>query len=381
MRIVMFYHSLISDWNHGNAHFLRGIASELLARGHDVAVYEPSDGWSLTNLLAEHGPAAVERFSLAYPTLKSVRYNPQRVNLQKALDSAQLVIVHEWNPPALVKRIGERRKAGGFRLLFHDTHHRMVSDPRSILSMDLSEYDGVLAFGSVLRDMYAANGWDKRAWTWHEAADTRVFRPLTRKTREGDVVWVGNWGDDERAAELREFLIEPVKDLKLAAAVYGVRYPRNARTCLRNAGIEYRGWLANFDVPGVFSRYAFTVHVPRRAYATQLPGIPTIRPFEAMSCGIPLICSPWNDSEGLFKAGHDYLLAHTGAEMRHCMRMLLEDSGLRQSLARNARRTILARHTCAHRVDELLEIYARLTRPIRSRAPSRCAAARKRSAS
>ena len=22
MRIVMFYHTLLSDWNHGNAHFL-----------------------------------------------------------------------------------------------------------------------------------------------------------------------------------------------------------------------------------------------------------------------------------------------------------------------------------------------------------------------
>ena len=31
MRIVMFYHSLISCWNHGNAHFLRGVVSELIA--------------------------------------------------------------------------------------------------------------------------------------------------------------------------------------------------------------------------------------------------------------------------------------------------------------------------------------------------------------
>ena len=34
MRIAMFYHSLASDWNHGNAHFLRGIATELIERGH-----------------------------------------------------------------------------------------------------------------------------------------------------------------------------------------------------------------------------------------------------------------------------------------------------------------------------------------------------------
>ena len=43
MRVVMFYHSLISDWNHGNAHFLRGVVGELQRRGHDVRVYEPAD--------------------------------------------------------------------------------------------------------------------------------------------------------------------------------------------------------------------------------------------------------------------------------------------------------------------------------------------------
>ena len=33
MNFVLFYHSLLSDWNHGNAHFLSGIVSELRARG------------------------------------------------------------------------------------------------------------------------------------------------------------------------------------------------------------------------------------------------------------------------------------------------------------------------------------------------------------
>ena len=41
-------------------------------------------------------------------------------------------------------------------------------------------------------------------------------------------MWIGNWGDDERSEELREFLIEPVKTLGLKAQVYGVRYPQEA---------------------------------------------------------------------------------------------------------------------------------------------------------
>jgi spore maturation protein CgeB len=53
MQIAMFCHSLLSDWNHGNAHFLQGIASELIMRGHDVRVCEPWNSWSLQNLMAE----------------------------------------------------------------------------------------------------------------------------------------------------------------------------------------------------------------------------------------------------------------------------------------------------------------------------------------
>jgi hypothetical protein len=55
VRVILFCHSLVSDWNHGNAHFLRGVCSDLLARGHAVDVYEPANAWSVTNLVAEHG--------------------------------------------------------------------------------------------------------------------------------------------------------------------------------------------------------------------------------------------------------------------------------------------------------------------------------------
>ena len=64
MKIALFYHSLVADWNHGNAHFLRGIAAELLARGHEVAIYEPRDCWSGQNLFSEYGHAPFEEFEV-----------------------------------------------------------------------------------------------------------------------------------------------------------------------------------------------------------------------------------------------------------------------------------------------------------------------------
>src|SRR4051812_26998895 len=132
MRIVMFYHSLTSDWNHGNAHFLRGIVSELIAQNHVVQVYEPLGGWSLSNLLAECGDSAIEDFYNAYPTLSSTLYEPASFDLDRALNGADLVLVHEWNDRELVERIGRHHiRKRSYALLFHDTHHRAVSDRNS----------------------------------------------------------------------------------------------------------------------------------------------------------------------------------------------------------------------------------------------------------
>ena len=369
MRVVMFYHSLASDWNHGNAHFLRGVAGELARRGHEVTVLEPADGWSRSQLQREHGADALERYHEAYPQLSSTTYGAAP-DLDRLLSGADLVLVHEWNDPSLVHAVGEhRRLVGGYGLLFHDTHHRSVSAPAEMAAYDLRAYDGVLAFGEVVRQRYLDEGWASRVWTWHEAADVRVFHPVSGAPREGDLVWIGNWGDEERTAELEEFLIEPVEHLGLRARVHGVRYPREALGRLARARIIYGGWLPNHAVPGVFARFGATIHIPRRPYVRDLPGIPTIRVFEALACGIPLVCAPWEDAEGLFDPGADYLVARTGAEMQRHLSELLADPAAARAMAAHGLRTILARHTCAHRVDELLAIAASL-RPAGAVRPS-----------
>jgi spore maturation protein CgeB len=362
MHIVMFYHSLISDWNHGNAHFLRGVVTELISRGHKVRVFEPNKSWSLENLVARHGSGPVEHFKKTYPGLDSSFYESETLDLDTELDGADLVIVHEWNDPKLVRKIGEHRRhsGGSYKLLFHDTHHRSVTDPDNLIAFRLDNFDGVLAYGNVIRNIYRDRGWVQNAWTWHEAADTRIFYPLYAPCKTGDLVWIGNWGDDERSAELREFLIEPVRDLGLKANAYGVRYPAQGLSALADAGIKYSGWLPNYAVPHIFSKFRLTVHIPRRPYSLNLPGIPTIRVFESLACGIPLVCSYWDDAEGLFTPGEDFLLAKDGKEMKEHIGAVLNDPLLVRKLRNHGRRTILSHHTCEHRVKELLAICSEL---------------------
>jgi spore maturation protein CgeB len=370
MKIAYFTHSLQSCWNHGNAHFLRGVLYELEARGHRTVGLEPSGNWSLTNLLADHGVAGLDAFTDAYPELHTRSYGLD-ARVEPLLEGADLVIVHEWNEPALVAAVGQARKAGGhFTLLFHDTHHRAVSDPEAIRTFDLSGYDGVLAFGEALSDVYRRWGWGDRVWTWHEAADTRIFHPPEQEAERQGLIWIGNWGDGERSRELETFLFEPAQAAGLGLDIYGVRYPSAALGTLERYGARYHGWAANASAPGLFARHLATVHVPRRYYATTLPGIPTIRMFEALACGIPLASAPWSDAEGLFRPGTDYLVARNGGEMTTQLRMIARDPDLRRSLIDHGLETIRARHTCAHRVDALLDIVAGLAAqtPVRTSA-------------
>lgn len=365
MRFVLFYHSLLSDWNHGNAHFLRGMVRALSARGHRVQVLEPGNGWSRSNLEAEFGKAALRDIEAAFPGMTSTRYDAATLDLDEALDGADVVLVHEWTDRGLVARIGRHRASGGaYRLLFHDTHHRAVSDTGTIAGFDLDRFDGVLAFGEAVRQVYLRQGWARRAWTWHEAADTALFHPQPNGQGEkGDLVWVGNWGDGERSAELAEYLLSPIRRLELRACVYGVRYPADARRQVGEAGAVFAGWLPNHRVPRTFARFHVTVHVPRRPYVTALPGIPTIRVFEALACGIPLVSAPWDDVEGLFRPGLDFLIARDGAGMQRHLRALLADPALRGTLAASGLERIRERHTCAHRAEELLSICRELGVP------------------
>ena len=363
MRFVYFTHSLASCWNHGNAHFLRGVLRDLVARGHEVRAFEPAGAWSRQNLLANGGPGADASWRDTYAELSSTVYEPG-ANLAELVEGADTVIVHEWNEPALVAAIGRLRRAGHrFRLLFHDTHHRAVSEPDAMRRYDLSAYDGVLAFGQALADVYRGWGWGDRVFVWHEAADTRLFHPPATEHARAGAVWIGNWGDGERTAELETFLFGPVAALNLPLDVYGVRYPEPALEMLARYGARYRGWLPNPRAPAVFAKHKITVHVPRRFYATTLPGIPTIRVFEALACGIPLVSAPWRDTEALFTPDQDFLMARDGVEMQRHLAALEADPALCASLAAHGLATIRARHTCAHRVDELLGILDQLDAP------------------
>jgi len=367
LSIRIFAHSLVSDWNHGNAHFLRGLARALVRMGHDVKCYEELGSWSLSNLVQqenERSIEAIDQFRAAYPELNIHFYKNDETLypfLQKELRNVDVVLIHEWNDPTVANAILELKDRFHFRALFHDTHHRAYTRAGEILKFHLHKVDGVLAFGEAIRRIYSDGFGVERAWTFHEAADVDVFYPIS-EPKLTDVIWIGNWGDEERTRELQEFLIEPARSMPgRKFVVHGVRYPEAALRMLKDAGVEYRGYLPNLSAPAAYAQSALTLHVPRRQYANGLAGVPTIRVFEALACGMPLVCSPWNDAESLFRPGQDFINVPDGKAMVHELKYLLSDDSARRQLGESGLQTIRARHTCLHRAQQLTEICEELT--------------------
>jgi hypothetical protein len=111
MRIVYFTHSLRSCWNHGNAHFLRGVLRELVHAGHEVLAFEPKCLEPRATCMSEQGAARAMHGGAFYPELSVARYG-RGFAIEEALDGADLVIVHEWNAPGSSPRIGALRRRG-----------------------------------------------------------------------------------------------------------------------------------------------------------------------------------------------------------------------------------------------------------------------------
>lgn len=357
-RFALFYHSVISDWNHGNAHFLRGLMRSLQKLGHQVTCYEPRNAWAVENLLRA-APDAIQQFEARFPDLRYERYDLRRDMepwLRERLAGADVAIVHEWNEPWLVNLIARLCHKLGVRPVFHDTHYRVVLDEAYRTEAGLEQYETILAFSPSVAERFRDLGFDN-VYVVHEAADTTVFFPRDLPKRD-DVVFVGNYGDGDRNEELEQFVFKVRQRLPgLRYAVYGVRYPNAVLARFRNGlDVDYRGWAPNAAVPEIYSQARVVLHVPRRQYVQMLPGTPTIRVFEALASGACLVSLPWPDTDNLFTAGQDYAVASTPAEMHDLLAHLTRDDAARQRYGSQGRETILARHTCDHRAQQILEI-------------------------
>ena len=99
-------------------------------------------------------------FYAAFPGLTSTMYtlgDPAERDawLRRVLAGADIVLVHEWNDPDLIRAIGRLgHEFPHLTTLFHDTHYRAYSEPETMRALALEQYGAVLAFSPSIAAIY-----------------------------------------------------------------------------------------------------------------------------------------------------------------------------------------------------------------------------------
>ena len=367
MKFVYFTHSLASCWNHGNAHFLRGVLRELSVAGTRSRPRAGRAPGASRTCSQDHGEAGLDAYRAHYPELSSqtlrTRHRSGRAARRRGRGDRprveRAVARRRDRPPAPQRRAGSRSSS--------TTPTTAPSAIRTRSAPSTSTATTACSPSARHWRRSIAAGAGATAFTSGTRLRTRACSVrLRRRTSGAGLVWIGNWGDDERSAELESFLFRPAqtrrpcRSTSTASAIRTTPWRRS-----RRYGARYRGWLPN----------------AARAGGLRAPSRDRAR-------AAPLLCrhaAGHSDDPRLRGAGlrHSAGLARPGATRKACSvpatrlssspatrprwsaisRALANDADLRRSLVASGLDAIRSRHTCAHRVDELLAILATLGAP------------------
>ena len=104
------------------------------------AVYEPRDGWSRENLVAEHGEQRARGLPpTPIPSSQSTRYELETLDLDaRSTAPTSCSCTSGTTPSSCAASASTAARRGRYRLLFHDTHHRSVTEPEEMARYDLA---------------------------------------------------------------------------------------------------------------------------------------------------------------------------------------------------------------------------------------------------
>jgi spore maturation protein CgeB len=111
------------------------------------------------------------------------------------------------------------------------------------------------------------------------------------------------------------------------------------------------------------SRYTLNV---TRADMIAAGWSPSVRLFEAASCGTPIISDRWAGLDELFTPGGEIILADDGDTVAGAL------AGDARAIGEAARARVMAAHTAAHRAAELEGFLREPVRPERRPLPAEC---------
>ena len=341
MKLVVLGLSLSSSWGNGHATTYRALLKAFAARGHDVLFLERDVPWY-----------AAER-DLAEPDFCRLVLYPDLVGLEAHRDTirdADAVIVGSYVPDGVqVGRFVQEAATGVTAFYDIDTPVTLAKLARGdfeYLSPDLVPgYDVYLSFtGGPTLDLIERHYGSPRARALYCSVDPERYPQLDRPKR-WDLSYLGTYSPD-RQPVLERLLIEPARRApELRFVVAGPQYPADIPW---PDNVERFQHVGPADHAEFYAASRFTLNVTR-ADMVAAGWSPSVRLFEAASCGTPIISDRWNGLEAILEPGREILLGD-GPDQVIAM---LRDEQSRGAIGEAGRQRVLMAHTAAHRAAEL----------------------------
>lgn len=353
MKAAFFQESILSDFNCNSTSFIRGMISELCKRGHQINSFEKENNDALIAATKVAGKAPINEFKRLYPEINFGFYKKSTITeLKECVKNKDLVFVHSSTDKDTIYILGQLKAKLKYTLIFIDSSLEAINNPEYLKEVDIASFDLILTSCQMTADAYLKKKLSKNVFVLHEAIDQKVFQPR-RSTPLGQLVWVAPATELDISDELKEYLIQPVKDLRIKARVYAPRITKQAKKLLTEAGIEYGGWLPSLKTPEILPGFKTTIYIPGNE--SKISSCPTVQLMEKLSSAVPVITAGWEDKEKMLNKNRDYLFAKDGYEMKHYILEMM-NSTLREVIMGHAIRNINTSHTCKNRVTQLEKI-------------------------
>jgi spore maturation protein CgeB len=337
--------SLSSSWGNGHATTYRGLLRGLTATGQKVLFLERDVPWYATNRDLPDPDFCELGFYTSVEELAR-RFGPR-------IAGARAVIVGSYVPDGIAVLDFVLEQARGLKA-FYD-----IDTPITLAALDKGAEDYIAIrqiprldlyysfTGGPTLDRLAKEFGAQRPRALYCAVDETQWHPITIEPR-WDLGYLGTYSADRQPA-LDRLLLRSARRLPwMRFVVAGPQYPASIDWPDNVERLEH---VAPADHAAFYAAQRFTLNITRAAMI-EAGWSPSIRLFEAASCGIPIISDRWNGLTDLLPEHDAILIADSTEAVVAALTGMAESD--RQRIGQAARSIVLNDHTGTARARELL---------------------------
>jgi spore maturation protein CgeB len=342
--VVVVGLAITSSWGNGHATTYRSLLREFAKMGHRVLFLERDVPWYRDNRdMPKPGFCEVGLYAT---------FDDLRETWRSEIKHADIVILGSFTPE------GERVANWLFSevrgvVAFYDidtpvTLSALRNGRCEYLSPNqVPKFDVYLSFtgGPNLRRLETQFG-ARRARVLYCCADERLYFPENHRIR-WDLGYMGTYSTD-RQPSVDSLIIAPAKRQKHARFVIaGPQFPKPHSW---PSNVQYVRHLPPASHRKFYNSQRFTLNVTRSDMIAAGYS-PSVRLFEAASCGVAIISDWWKGLETIFDIGRELLITKTTEECCAILKGLPDEE--RIAIGQRARQRVLREHAATHRAVQL----------------------------